>query len=159
MTFENNGWVKLQKFEEISDDKNTFYCVKPLEKFLGTSESCKMTAYSGAFNKPVFDGNKNLLKISEEKNKNRYLYIGGDMISSFLTYDKIYKYISNMGNNLIPYSIAVGEENIYFLTPLFKFIKRGIIEIIESMKGNENFVDLLNYHDSNCRKNSNCLKN
>ena len=62
--------------------------------------------------------------------KNRYLYIGGDMLCSFLNNDKIYKYFSNMGNKLIPYSIAIGGENIYFLTPDFKFIQR------ESIKNN-----------------------
>ena len=55
---------------------------------------------SGAFDKSVFDGNTILLKISEENGKHRYVYIGGDMICSFLTSDNIYKYISNMGNNL-----------------------------------------------------------
>ena len=83
-----------------------------------------MIAFSGAFNKPVFDGNTILLKISEENDKHRYLYIGGDMVFSFLTNDKIDKYISNMSNNPIPYSIAMGEENICFLTPDFEFIKR-----------------------------------
>ena len=78
---------------------------------------------SGAFDKSVFDGNNILLKISEENDKHRYLYIGGDMISSFLTDDKIYKYISNMGNNLNPYSIAIGRENVYFLTPHFRFVE------------------------------------
>ena len=39
------------------------------------------------------------------------------MICSFLTNDNNHKYNSNMGNNLTPYSIAVGEESIYFLTP------------------------------------------
>ena len=29
----------------------------------------------------------------------------------FLTSDNIYKYISNMGNNLTPYSVATGGEN------------------------------------------------
>ena len=29
-----------------------------------------------------------------------------------------------MGNNSTPYSIAIGEENIYFLNPLFRFVKR-----------------------------------
>ena len=67
VTFENNGWIKVQKFEDISDDKNTIYCVKPLEIFLGKTESCMMTAYSGAFNKLVFDGKTILLKISETK--------------------------------------------------------------------------------------------
>ena len=154
MTFENNGWIKVQKFEDISDDKNTIYCVKPLEILLGKSESFIMTAFSGAFNKPVFDGNTILLNISEENNKHRYLYIAGDMVCSFLTNDKIYKFISNMGNNLIPYSIAIGEENIYFLTPDFKFINRETIKNIKSMERNENFVDLFDYRDSNCRKDS-----
>ena len=73
-----------------------------------------MTAISGAFDKPVFVGNAILPKISEENNKHRYLSIGGDMVCSFLTNDKIYKYTSNMGNNLTPYSIAIGEENTIF---------------------------------------------
>ena len=48
-----------------------------------------MTTFSGAFNKPVSDGNTILLNISEENDKNRYLYIGGNMVCSFLTNDKI----------------------------------------------------------------------
>ena len=79
---------------------------------------------SGAFDKSVFDGNTILLKIGEEKDKHRYLFIGGDIICSFLTNDIIYKHISNMANILTPYSIAIGDENVYFLTPHFKFIKR-----------------------------------
>ena len=67
-----------------------------------------MTAMLGAFDKSVFDGKTILLKKSEENDKHRYVYIGGNMICSFLTDDKIYKYVSNMGNNLTPYSIAVG---------------------------------------------------
>ena len=35
VTFENNGWIKVQKFEDISDDKITIFCVKPLEIFWG----------------------------------------------------------------------------------------------------------------------------
>ena len=49
------------------------------------------------------------------------------MSCSFLSNDDIYKYISNMGNNLTPYSIAIGEENIYFLTPHFNFIKKTVL--------------------------------
>ena len=33
-----------------------------------------------------------------------------------------------MGNNLTPYSIARGWENIYYLTPYFKFIKKENID-------------------------------
>ena len=76
----------------------------------------------------IKNGNTILLKIDEENNKDRYVYIGGDMIGSFLTNDKIYKYISNMGSNLSPYSIAICEENIYYLKPLFKFSKKQNID-------------------------------
>ena len=129
VTFENNGHVKVQKFEDISKDKNTIYSVKPMEIFLGKSQVCNMTEFSGARDKKVFDGNTILLKVNEEKNKNSYVYIGGDMVCSFLTNDNIYKYISNMGNNLTPYSIAIGWENIYYLTPYFRIIKNENIDV------------------------------
>ena len=35
VAFKNNGCVKVQKFENISNDENTQYCVKPMEIFLG----------------------------------------------------------------------------------------------------------------------------
>ena len=34
-----------------------------------------------------------------------------------------------MGHNLIPYSIAIGWENIYYITPFFKFIKKENIDV------------------------------
>ena len=90
---------------------------------------CNMTEFSGADDKEVFNGNTVLLKIGEINNKHRYMYIGGDMVCSFLTNDKSYKYISNMGNNLTPYSIAIGWENICHLTPYFRVIKKGEIDV------------------------------
>ena len=124
VTFQNKGWVRVQKLEDVSEDKNIIYEVCPMKIFLGKSELCDITEFSGARDKEVFDGNTILLKISEENNKYRYVYIGGDKVCSFLTNDKIYKYISNMGNNLTPYSIAIGWENIYYLTPYFKFVEK-----------------------------------
>ena len=50
------------------------------------------------------------------------------MVCSFLTNDRIYKYILNMGNNLSPYSIGTGEENYYLLAPSFKFTKKDKID-------------------------------
>ena len=41
-----------------------------------------------------------------------------------------------MGNNLTLYNIAIGEENIQFLTPHFEFIKREKINDNEIMKTN-----------------------
>ena len=37
VTFQNNGWIKVQKFEDFSDYEKNTYCVKPLETFLGKS--------------------------------------------------------------------------------------------------------------------------
>ena len=127
-TFKNNDCVKVQKFEAISNDENTIYCVKPMEIFLGKSQVCNMTVFSGAFDKNVFDGNTILLKISEENGKHKYVYIGGNMVCSFMTSDHIYEYVSNMGNNLTPYSVATGEENYCLLTPNFIFIKKDKID-------------------------------
>ena len=33
VTFQNNGYIKAQKFEDISDEKNIIYNVKPMETF------------------------------------------------------------------------------------------------------------------------------
>ena len=35
VTFKNNGSVKVKKFEDISDDENIIYFVKPLEVLIG----------------------------------------------------------------------------------------------------------------------------
>ena len=92
VTFENIGFIKKQKLEDISDDEKNISNVKPLELFLGKSKVCDMTLMSGAFDKMVFDGNTILLKISGENGRHSYVYIGGDMICSFLTNGNIYKY-------------------------------------------------------------------
>ena len=105
-----------------------------------------MTEFSGAEDKEVFNGNTLLLEKGKENNKHRYVYIGGYMVCSFLTNDRIYNHISNMGKNLTPCSMAIGWENKYFLTPSFKFTKEGNID--------ENDIDkLFDYQNfSKCRK-------
>ena len=125
--FKNNGVTKVQKLEDVSEHKNIIYEVNRMETFIGRSRLCGMTEFSGSENKEVLDGNTILIKDGAENNKHRYVYIGGDMVCSFLTIDKIYKYISNMGNNLTPYSIAKGRENMYYLTPYFRYIKKKIL--------------------------------
>ena len=54
--FSKNGRIKVQIFEDISDDENNILCVKPLRTFLGKSEVCDMKLMPGAFGKSVFDG-------------------------------------------------------------------------------------------------------
>ena len=123
VTFQNNGFVQVQQFENISEiDKNIIYTINPMKSFLDKSQRC-------------FDGNTILLKVGIENGKNKYVYIGGDMICSFMTSDNIYEYVSNMGNNLTPYSIATGEENYYLLAPNFSFIKKDKIDYNTLLKG------------------------
>ena len=128
VTHRNNIQFRVHKIEDIDDDKKIIYEVHPMEVLLGKSKCCMITAYSGAFNRECFVGNTILLKIGEENNEHRYVYIGGDMVCSFLTNDEIYNYISNMGSMLSPYSIAIGEKNIYYLKPHFKFKKKENID-------------------------------
>ena len=135
VSFENKGWVKVQKFDDESLDENIIYTVNPMETFLGKSQSCTMTALSGAFDKGCFDGNTILLKVGVENGKNNYVYIGGNMVCSFMTSDNIYEYVSNMGNNLTLYSFATGKENYYLLTPNFSFIKKDKIDYNTILNG------------------------
>ena len=135
VTFQNNGWFKVQKFEDESLDENIIYTVNPMETFLGKSKSCSMTALSGAFDKACLDGNTILLKVGIENGKNKYVFIGGDMVCSFMTSDNIYEYISNMGGNLSPYSFAICKENYYLLTPNFSFIKKDKIDYDTILNG------------------------
>ena len=63
------------------------------------------------------------------------MYILVEIWYVFLTSDNIYEYVSNMGNNLTPYSIAAGEKNYYLLTPNFSFIKKVKIDYDTILKG------------------------
>ena len=57
-----------------------------------------------------------------------------------------------MGNNLTPYSLAIGSEYIYFLTPYFKFVKRKKINNDDLLETNERSVDPYDLHVSRCGK-------
>ena len=62
-----------------------------------------------------------------------------------------------MGNTMIPYSIAIGEENINFLSPHYKHINRKNIRDVELLKTTRSSVDPFDYHlekhDPECFKN------
>ena len=59
-----------------------------------------------------------------------------------------------MGNNLTLHSIALGDENIDFLTPLFKFIRRDKVDYDNFLSRNGKSVDPFDYHVSNYGKDS-----
>ena len=130
VTYENIGYIKLQKLEDFSDDKELYTRSILCKHFwvkanLVWWQQCRELLINRYLKEILFYlkrciGNNN--KGNNKNNKHRYVFIGGDLICSFLTIDKIYKYISNMGINLTSYSIEIGWENIYFLTPHFKFV-------------------------------------
>ena len=50
------------------------------------------------------------------------MFVGGESVYFFETEDKIVKLISNVGNNMVPYSAAYGEKNIYYQSDQYLFI-------------------------------------
>ena len=91
--------------------------------------------FPGALNKSVIDGNTILLKIGEENGRHKDVHISDDKVCFFITSDNIYEYISNMGNNLSPYSVATCEENYYLLAPNFQLIIKEVIDYNELLNG------------------------
>ena len=151
---ENKDLVKVQKFKNIFDNENNIFCVKPLKTFLGKCDVCNMLTRAGVLDKLVVNGNNSSLKISEENNKHKHVYVRGDKIFSFITNDQFLNYISNMGNNLVPYNIAVGEEIVYFFSTHCKNTKRINFRYVDFLKTNENSVDLFDYHVEKLRPDS-----
>ena len=146
---ENNDLVKILKHKNTYDDDTIILRTKLTELFYGKSDLTNMLIKLGSLDYSVFNGKTILLKISEENNKNRYLYIDGDKIYSFINNDLILTKVANMGNNMIPYSTAVGEENVYFLSPHCNYTKRVIVRDVDLLKTNGNSVDPFDYHLEN----------
>ena len=92
-----DGNVYLYKYEKCKFDQ-PFPSFKPKHCFIGKSEVCPLTQFSGANGSFSFDGNPFLL----ECEKNEYVYISGLEIFKFKTDDKLIDYISFIGKNMIP---------------------------------------------------------
>ena len=92
--------------------------------FLGKCDVINMLIKLGSLDKSVISGNTFLLRIGEENSKNRYVYVGANKRQSFISNDHILENNSNMEKNMIPYSITIGEEKIYILSPRYKCKKK-----------------------------------
>ena len=66
--------------------------------------------YIGKHPKNKYIGNSIILQLS----KNKYVYIG-HKVYEFSINDTIIKYYSIVGNSDVPYPLAVGENNVYYL--------------------------------------------
>ena len=101
-----------------------------------------MTEFSGAGDKAEFDGNTLLLECED----NEFVYTSGIEISKFKTDDKTIDYISFMGNNMIPYTFAIGEKNTYFISTHYKFIENNKIDEGTLLNTTNNNLDPFDYH-------------
>ena len=112
----NNGGrafkVDVQKRKNIVTVYQHLYPIleyNPIKIFIGYSNLDEMTEYSGSYG-PSYNGNSILLQIGEAN----YIYIG-ESIKSFTTTSQIIKYESPVGNNDVPYSYAIDEnEQVYW---------------------------------------------
>ena len=109
--------VKLFVRIENDDDQVKFKLIKTYKnvekKFIGNSPVNEMTKFSGGYG-PAFRGNSILLKLKSQSPMFRYVFIG-DYIYEFSTVEPILKYTSPVGNNDVPYPIAVSKNLVYFM--------------------------------------------
>ena len=105
-----------------------------------------MTEFSSAGDKIDFDVNTFLL----ESEDNEYVKISGLEIFKFKSADKIIDYISIMGNNMIPYTFAVGENYTYFLSSHYKFIQNDKIEEGTLLNATKDSSDPFDFHLGKC---------
>ena len=140
-----DGDVYVYKYEKCKFDQ-PFLSFQPKHLFIGKSKNCLMTEFSGANNSHDYDGNTLLLEFED----NQYVYISGFEIFKFKTDDKIIDYISLIGNNMIPYTFAVGEKYTYFLYYRYKFIENDKIEEGTLLNTTYPSLDPYDYHLEKC---------
>jgi hypothetical protein len=91
--------------------------------FVGKSPLCAMTEYSGGHG-PKFDGNSLLVEVAKQE----YMFIG-DCIYRFSTKelnDEIVAYDSPVGNNDVPYPVAIGRTHFYLMLGCISVAKKLI---------------------------------
>ena len=114
----NNKAITVYTFKDETEAKqkgNYSKQVAKFNKFLGYFSGYDITPYK-------FHGNSLLVQLS----KHEYVFIGW-MIYRFKTDDIILDYVSPVGNSDVPYPVAYGENNIYFMLDQ-KMIRRDELE-------------------------------
>lgn len=79
------------------------------KRFIGESPLNAITRFSGGDGEE-FDGNSMLFEIAPQT----YIFVGS-VIIEFHTEDEIVSFVSPVGNNDVPYPLAVGTKNTYFM--------------------------------------------
>ena len=137
--------VNVYKYEKCKFDQS-FLSYQPKHIFIGKGRNCPLEEFSLSEDRSNFDGNTILL----ECDNNEYVYISGLEIIKFEIEDKIIEYISLMGNNMIPYPIAIGEKFTYFLYNRWKFLENDKIEEGTLLDRSNYSLDPFDYHVEKC---------
>jgi hypothetical protein len=137
----SNNIVNVYEYVSQQNDRDIYktdqsFRFTTKQIFIGRSPKNRMTTFSGGYGKQ-FDGNSILLHI---KNLD-YVFIG-DTVTKFKAHAKIVKYVSPVGNNLVPYPYAVDLLGNYYL----------IIEnvMMHRLPDNKKFGDPYQYYYTNC---------
>ncbi|MCK4968231.1 MAG: hypothetical protein KAS12_04185 [Candidatus Aenigmarchaeota archaeon] len=117
LTHDNGGRKYSVKIDDgsvfvknVSEREEPFsLSFKPEKVFIGKSGNTPMTRSSGGIGKK-FDGNSMLFAMGD----NKYIYIGTEVIN-FTTNSEIVKFVSDVGNNNVPYPYAIDVEGAYYL--------------------------------------------
>ena len=95
--------------EKYSKSPN-FVFLNPKKIFIGISHQNAITEFGGGYGEE-YDGNSIVINTDD----NNYVYIGSE-IYSFTAKSEIIEYVSNVGNNDVPYPYAIDKEkNIYLM--------------------------------------------
>ena len=136
-----NTYVSVYNYEKSKFDQ-PFLSFQAKNIFIGKSRVCQLTEISGAMDNSNFDGNTILLEVEDKK----YVFISGHEIFEMRTDDKILDYISLMGNNMIPYTSAIGEKYTYFISTHYKFIENDEIDEGRLLNPSSDSLDPYDYH-------------
>ncbi len=110
-TSKNNYTILVKEYKNVK------------KVFIGKSKKPHKNAVYHSVSGSKYNGNTILLEIKPKK----YCHIS-DTIVEFSTKDTIEKYDSPVGNNDVPYPIAHGTDNIYFLLDKQKYIPKNSVE-------------------------------
>jgi hypothetical protein len=122
---DNHVKVYKQTYSEqtYTYTKNPVLDIIAKKVFIGKSPINEMTKFSLGYG-PKFDGNSILL----DMDNNKYIFIG-DKILNFTALSKITSFVSQVGNNDVPYPYAIDEDGRYYL-----LIENVILTIIDTEK-------------------------
>lgn len=100
---------ELEMYKNINSFEESFIIgASPNKIWIGKSPKTPTTEFSAGYG-PEFDGNTVLLE------NNKECIFVGHIVFSFNVRHNIVKYVSELGNNDVPYPYAVDEEGYYYL--------------------------------------------